>query len=111
LLKYRFAFPTSYVNSTYIVNKEAFDALPPATQQILRDAAAEQADWATAEMNRQEDIITAQFGQEGMVLTAATPAEIAEATDKLRPYWDDWAKSHGAEAAAVLAKLRAAVGR
>jgi TRAP-type C4-dicarboxylate transport system substrate-binding protein len=111
LLKYRFAFPTSYVNSTYIVNKEALEALPPATQQILRAAAAEEADWAIAEMNRQEDEITAQFGRDGMVLTTATPAEIASATEKLRPYWDDWAKSHGPEAAEILAKIRAAVGR
>jgi TRAP-type C4-dicarboxylate transport system substrate-binding protein len=111
LLKYRFAFPVSYVNSTYIVNKEALDALPAETQKILRDAAAAEVDWATQEMNRQEDVITAQFGQEGMVLTSATPQEIAEATEKLRPYWDEWAKAHGPEAAAVLAKIRAAVGR
>ncbi len=111
LLKYRYAFPTSYVNSTYVVNREALEALPPDTQKILRDAAAEQADWATREMSRQEDIITAQFGQEGMVLTAPTPEDIAQATERLRPYWDDWARSHGPEAAAVLAKIRAAIGR
>jgi len=111
LLKYRFAFPTSYVNSTFIVNKEAMAALPPATQQIVRDAGATWSDWATKEMNRQEDEVTAQFGREGMILTTATPAEIAEATDKMRPYWDEWAKTHGADAAAALAKIRAAVGR
>jgi TRAP-type C4-dicarboxylate transport system substrate-binding protein len=111
LLKYRFAFPTSYVNSTYVVNKEAMDKLPPATQQIVRDAGATWADWATKEMNRQEDEVTAQFGKEGMVLTDATPAEIAEATDKMRPYWDDWGKAHGPDAIAALAKIRAAVGR
>ncbi len=52
LLHYRFGFPTSCVNSTYIVNKNALDELPPATRQILRDAAAEEADWATDEMSR-----------------------------------------------------------
>ena len=111
LLKYRYAFPTSYVNSTYIVNKEAMDKLSPATQKVLRDAAAEQSEWATAEMNREESEVTAQFGRDGMVLTNATPAEITEATEKLRPYWDEWAKTHGPDAAAALAKIRAVVGR
>ena len=111
LLKYRYAFPTSYVNSTYVVNQDAMAALPPATQQILRDAAARWSLWATEEMNRREDETTAEFGKEGMTLTTGTPEEIAQATEKMRPYWDDWAKTHGPEAAAALAKLRAAVGR
>jgi TRAP-type C4-dicarboxylate transport system substrate-binding protein len=111
LLKYRYAFPTSYVNSTYIVNKEAMAALSPATQKVLRDAAVTWSDWSTKEMIRLEDDVTAQFGREGMILTTATPAEITEATEKMRPYWDDWAKAHGADATAALAKIRAAVGR
>jgi TRAP-type C4-dicarboxylate transport system substrate-binding protein len=111
LLKYRYAFPTSYVNSTYIVNEEAMDKLPPETQKIVRDAAATWSVWSTTEMNRLEDEVTAQFGKEGMVLTDTTPAAIAEATAKMQPYWSDWAKSHGADAAAALAKIRAAVGR
>jgi TRAP-type transport system periplasmic protein len=111
LLKYRFGFPTSYVNSTYIVNKDAMDKLPAATQKIVRDAAAASSAWATQEMNRQEDEVTAQFGKEGMVLTDATPAEIADATEKMRSYWDQWAKMHGPDAIAALAKIRAAVGR
>ena len=98
LLKYRYAFPTSYVNSTYVVNQEALDKLPPATQQILRDAAAEDAIWATAEMNRREDQITEQMAKKGMVLTAPSDADLKLATEKLRPYWDEWAKAHGPEA-------------
>jgi TRAP-type C4-dicarboxylate transport system substrate-binding protein len=111
LLKYRFAFPTSYVNSTYIVNKEAMEKLSPATQKVLRDAAITWTDWSTKEMNRLEDDVTAQFGKEGMILTTATPEEIAQATEKMRPYWDEWAKAHGADATAALAKIRAATGR
>jgi TRAP-type transport system periplasmic protein len=111
LLKYRYAFPTSYVNSTYVVNKEAMDKLSPATQKIVRDAGNKWSVWATAEMIRQEDEVTTQFGKEGMILTAASPADIAEATEKMRPYWNDWGKAHGPDAAAALAKIRAAVGR
>lgn len=111
LLKYRYAFPTSFVNSTYIVNQEALEKLPAETQQILRAAAAEQADWATHEMLRQEDEITAQFGRDGMVLTNASPQDVAQATEKLRPYWDEWGRAHGSDAVAALAKIRAIVGR
>jgi TRAP-type transport system periplasmic protein len=111
LLKYRFAFPTSYVNSTYIVNQEAMEKLPPATREILRAASTTWSGWATAEMNRLEDEVTAQFGREGMILATATPDEITQATEKMRPYWNDWAKAHGADATAVLAKIRAAVSR
>ena len=50
LLKYRYGFPTSYVNSTIVVNRDAFEKLPPATQKILRDAGADAANWATTEM-------------------------------------------------------------
>ena len=111
LLKYRYAFPTSYVNSTIIVNREAFEKLPPASQQILRDAAAESAAWATTSMQHEEDEDTARFGKEGMVLTAASPEDITEATEKLRSYWDEWAAKHSAEAVAILKEIRAAVGR
>jgi TRAP-type C4-dicarboxylate transport system substrate-binding protein len=111
LLKYRYAFPTCYVNSTVVVNAEAFGKLPAATQQIMRDASVEASDWATAEMNRQEQQITAQMAKDGMIETNATPADIALATDRLKPYWDKWAKAHGPEAVEVMGKLRAMLGR
>jgi TRAP-type transport system periplasmic protein len=111
LLKYRFGFPTSYVNSTVIVNQEAFEKLPAATQKIVHDAATEAAAWAIGDMNQQEDALTAQYGRDGMILTAATPEDIKLATEKLQPYWDEWAKAHGPEAIEVLGKIRAAVGR
>jgi TRAP-type C4-dicarboxylate transport system substrate-binding protein len=111
LLKYRYGFPTSYVNSTLVVNREAFEKLPPASQKIIRDAGADAASWATTEMQRQEDEVTARFGREGMVLTAASPEDIKEATEKLRPYWDEWATKHSAEAVAILKEIRAAIGR
>jgi TRAP-type C4-dicarboxylate transport system substrate-binding protein len=111
LLKYRYGFPTSYVNSTLVVNREALEKLPPATQKILRDAAADQAIWATGEMQRVENDVTAQFGKEGMVLTDASPEDIKLATDTMRPYWDEWATHHSADAVAILKEIRAAVGR
>jgi len=111
LLKYRYAFPTSYVNSTIVVNKEALEKLPPATQKTVRDAGADAATWATVEMKRVEDEITARFGKDGMILTNASPEEIKDATERMRPYWDEWAAKHSAEAVSILKEIRAAVGR
>jgi TRAP-type C4-dicarboxylate transport system substrate-binding protein len=111
LLKYRYGFPTSYVNSTVIVNREAFEKLPVATQKVVKDAATEAATWAIGDMNRQEDDLTAQYGRDGMIVTPASADDIKLATEKLSPYWDEWAKAHGPEAIEVLGKIRASVGR
>jgi TRAP-type C4-dicarboxylate transport system substrate-binding protein len=111
LLKYRYGFPTSYVNSTVIVNQDTFDKLPAATQAIVKDAATEAAAWAIGDMNRQEDDLTAQYAREGMITTPASADDIKVATERLRPYWDEWAKAHGPEAIEVLGKIRAAAGR
>ena len=111
LLKSRYAFPVSYVTSNIIVNQEALAKLSPDIQKIVRQTGAEAADWALAEMTRMEDEITARFGKEGMVLTGANPADILEATEKMRPYWDEWAAKHSPEAVATLKQIRAAVGR
>lgn len=111
LLKYRYAFPTSWVNSTFIVNKEALAALSPANQQIVRELAVKWATWSWQEMDRLEGELTQQWGKDGLVLSNATTAEIAEATDKMRSYWDEWAKNHGPEAKDALSKVRALVGR
>ena len=111
LLKYRFAFPTSWVNSTYIVNKEAMDKLPADQQALVRDEATKWAAWAVQEMDRLEDELTQQFGKGGMILANPTPEEIKQATDAMNSFWNPWAKAHGSDAIEALAKIRAAVGR
>ena len=35
----------------------------------------------------------------------------AEALERVRPYWDEWAKATGPEAVEVLAKVRKEVGK
>jgi TRAP-type C4-dicarboxylate transport system substrate-binding protein len=99
------------VNSTVIVNQDAFEKLPAATQKIMKDVATEAAAWVIGDMNRQEDALTEQWGRDGMIVTPASADDIKLATEKLSPYWDEWAKAHGAEAIEVLGKIRAAVGR
>ena len=46
-----------------------------------------------------------------VITTPVSADDVKLATEKLRPYWDEWAKAHGPEAIEVLGKIRAAVGR
>ncbi len=42
---------------------------------------------------------------------AERPADVTMAVQKLAPYWDEWAKSHGGESAEALNKVRSVLGR
>jgi TRAP-type transport system periplasmic protein len=111
LLHWRYAFPTSLVNSTFVINKNVDARLPPTLRDALPGIGEEAAQWTTHEMQRQEDQITADMAKGGMVITAATPADITLAVSKMTAFWSQWANAHGPEAVEVLGKIRAAVGR
>jgi TRAP-type transport system periplasmic protein len=111
LLSWRYGLPTSFVNSTYIINKSAFDRLTPTQQAALQKIGTATADWANKEFERQEILVTQKMVQNGMHQVTPTKADIQLAVEKLSPYWPQWAAAHGAEAQAALAKIRAAVGR
>jgi TRAP-type transport system periplasmic protein len=111
LLHWRYGFPTSLVNSTFVVNQADNAKLPAALRDALPGIGDEAAQWTTNEMQRQEDMITADMAKGGMVVTPATPDDIALAVSKMKSFWPQWAQAHGPEAMEVLGKIRAAVGR
>ncbi len=111
LLHWRYGFPTSFVNSTFVINRADDGRLPPAVQEALPGIGDEAAHWTTNEMQRQEDMITADMAKGGMIMTAAQPADVTLAVTKMESYWPAWAKAHGPQAVEVLGKIRAAVGR
>jgi TRAP-type C4-dicarboxylate transport system substrate-binding protein len=84
LLHWRYGFPTSFVNSTFIVNRANAERLPAALGKALPGIGDEAAQWATGEMQRQEDNITADMAKRGIVLTAASPADIELAVTKMQ---------------------------
>ena len=94
-----------------IVNQDAMEGLAAGDADDRAGRRPRMGAWASQEMNRQEDELTQQFGKDGMTLTDATPEEIKEATDKMRPYWDEWAKHAPGRCAEKLWEIRAAVGR
>lgn len=111
LLHWRYGFPTSFVNSTFIVNRANAERLPAALGKALPDVGDEAVRWATEEMQRQEDKITADMTKRGMVVTTPSATDVKLAVETMQSYWPQWAKAHGPEAVEVLAKIRAAVGR
>lgn len=89
LLHWRYGFPTSFVSSTFIVNRANAERPPAELGKALPGIADEPAQWATGEMQRQEDNITADMAKLGMVLTVASPTDITLAVTKMRSYWDE----------------------
>ncbi len=109
LLKYNYRLPLYFDPMLVIVNKKAFDKLPPDLQQKFREAARKDAAELTQELAASEDDVTAKLKAKGMVVTLPSDAERKEATDRIRDYWDQWAKGVGPNAVEALAKIRAAI--
>ena len=111
LLKYNYRFPVQFANAVIIVNKGAFDGLPPSTQALLRTRMMEANLSITTTMSAEEDTQTQQLAREGLVVTPAAPADVQEAESRLASYWNEWAKARGPQAIEALGKIRAALGR
>ncbi len=111
LLKSSYRFDVNYFNSLIIVNAEALGALPPAQQAALREAVSDQLPVISREMAAQENEWTNQMASGGVIVTPSRPDDVAAAAAAFAPYWAEWAKGKGPEAAEALAKVRAALGR
>lgn len=111
LLKYVYDVGVSFFDAMFVVNKEAFEKLPADIQAMMRKAVAEAAPWVTDEQFKDEGIIREQLSKEGIIFTPALPEDVKAGMDKLKDYWDSWAKSRGADAVEALGKVRASLGR
>ena len=111
LLKYGFLIVVNVNNSYIIANTEAFNKLSPDLQAKLRKVAQDTARWNQETMRTEEAASQKTLQDAGYVLTQAQPAEVAKATETMRPYWDEWAKTRGPDVAEALGKVRAALGR
>lgn len=109
LLKYNYRLGTNYSDSLIIVNTSAFTALPAAAQATIRTIARQVSATTGVDMQKQEDALTQKMQQAGMVVTPARPEDVAEARQRMAPYWDEWAKAHGPRAVEALSKVRAAL--
>ena len=111
LLKYNYRLSLYYDPMLVIVNKKAFDELSPDLQKKFRDAARKDAAELTQELAASEDQVTESLKAKGMVITVPSEEARKQATDSIRDYWDQWAKSVGPSAVEALVKIRSAIGK
>ena len=111
LLKYGFLIVVNVNNSYIIANTDAFNKLAPDLQAKLRKVAQEIARWNQETMRTEEAASQNTLKDAGYVLTQPNAPEIARATETMRPYWDEWAKSRGSDVVEALGKVRTNLGR
>ncbi|MES3000049.1 MAG: TRAP transporter substrate-binding protein DctP [Pseudomonadota bacterium] len=111
MLKFNYQMPSGPINGHIIVNKAEFLKLKPEEQALLKMRASEISRDLTKQFVLDEVERNKKMAQDGTVFIMPTAAELAEAETRLKPYWDEWAKSKGPEAVEALAKVRAALGR
>lgn len=109
--KWRYAFPTSFVDSNFIINASDFRKLPEKLRKAIEAAGEAEGRWATKDLEHQEVVETKKLVKAGMHNTPAKSSDIKLATEKMKPYWEKWAKGHGHEAQTVLKKIRGALNR
>ena len=111
LLKFNYRLGVNYFNSVVIANKERFAKLPPAVQEKVRKIVKDNMPLITAAMENEEDNLSKKFAEGGMTVTQPTAQDQDEAAKIIGPFWDEWAKTRGPDAAAAVKKVRAALGR
>ena len=110
LFKYNYRLNLGYVSSLLLVNKRTWDRLSPTVQEVVKDTIREITDKTTKAMAAEDQDLTQKLAAQ-MTITAATKADVEDAEQRVRPYYDDWAKAQGPAAVELLDKVRKALGR
>jgi TRAP-type C4-dicarboxylate transport system substrate-binding protein len=109
LLHYNLRTGPNYVSVMLLVNKQQFDALPPALQETVSKLGLEAAAKITHVLQSREVGLTEEFRKEGMVITPGTAADRTTIADRMRSYWPQWAQSRGTVAQQALTTLQQAL--
>ena len=94
-----------------IANKDAFEALPKEAQTTIREIVASRMPDFTKAYAEDEGKVTKALEAKGMKIIEPSAEDLAAATEKMKPYWEQWAKANGPDAEAMLKEIRAALGR
>uniref|UniRef100_UPI003B528BCC TRAP transporter substrate-binding protein n=1 Tax=Roseovarius indicus TaxID=540747 RepID=UPI003B528BCC len=111
MLDFNYRIPLNYFDGVYIVNKDAFDALSEEHQAAIRETVERLAPETTALIASEEVTVTDKLRENGMTVTVPSDEELARASEKLAPYWEEWAENLGPDAVEALSKVRDAIGR
>ena len=95
-----------------LVNLAAYNKLPPAVRTALNDVSAEWGPRMTKQNAADEvrDLETLRT-KHGVDLFTPSKEEVDKLAERMRPYWDSWAAEHGANGAALVKEIRAALNR
>lgn len=110
-LPYNYRFAVNYGNSMIIANADSFEALSEDTQNTLRAIVAEEGPKTTAAFIEDEVAQKKLQSEAGMTLVDLADGDAADASAKLAPFWEAWAKENGPEYEAALATVREAIGK
>ncbi|CUH82232.1 TRAP transporter substrate-binding protein DctP [Tropicibacter naphthalenivorans] len=110
-LPYNYRFSVNYGNSMIIANADSFNALSEDTKATLRAIVAEEGPKTTAAFLEDEEVQKKAQSEAGMTLVSAAEGDASDASAKLAPFWESWAKENGPEYEAALATVRAAIGK
>jgi TRAP-type transport system periplasmic protein len=111
MFRFNYRLGINYFNAMVLVNKEAFEKLPPAMQAQVKEIALRLAPTTTAQLAKEEGEVLEKHKAAGMVITEPTTEELAQASKRMAPYWDEWANKKGPEAQKALAEVRKVLGR
>ena len=111
LLKYGYEIGLNFFEANIIANTERLAKLPATYRESLTKAVVELAPKMTRMMAAEESEEKAKRKAEGLTFTDATADDYKKGAERMAPYWDDWAKSKGAETQEALKKVREALGR
>ena len=110
-LKYGYQLIVNVNNSYFIVNNGAYAKLSPDLKAKLKKATEDAARWNQETMQKEEAESVQVLTTAGYIFTKGKPDEVTRAVNAVKPYWDEWAKSRGADVVEALAKVRAALNR
>lgn len=95
-----------------VVNKEAYEALPPDVRAGLDEVSAGFGQEMSAENLATEGKSLERLKSEfGVTIVETSAEEQDRLASEMTPYWDEWAKQHGADAEALLKEMRAALNQ
>lgn len=109
-LKSTYRIGPNFFNSAIIVNKDAFEALSPEHQKILRELAAKYAKKATEEQMASEAKTTADLEAGGIAVHEASKEDINRAIELMAGTWDEWGQARSERTQKALAATREALG-
>jgi TRAP-type C4-dicarboxylate transport system substrate-binding protein len=110
-LKYGYQLIVNVNNSYFIVNNGAYAKLSPDLKAKLKKATEDAARWNQETMQKEEAESVQVLTAAGYIFTKGKPDEVTRAVNAVKPYWDEWAKSRGADVVEALGKVRAALNR